>query len=253
MCTAFAEGKAHLKPEVAKFVGNKVFFEKPAKGNIARVDDSPVELDSVILCTGFKQWWPFLPDGLESHDHLDRLRHVFHPELPNVGFCGFARPVGFGAIPPLSEIQARWIALVASGKAVLPPRKEFLARVRQAKSDFLSVRKTPNQTLVFYPYFLSEVAHEMGVAPAMFPIFLRDPKLWYNLMWKPFTPHQFRLEGHGSCPELARDMIVNKITMPTTRQGPLARPNKILLGFFAIFFGMLSKVPILGEAFKPCI
>jgi dimethylaniline monooxygenase (N-oxide forming) len=230
-----------------------VYFEKPIKNNIAKVDDSPVEIDSVILCTGFTQWWPFLPEGFETHDHLDRLRHVFHPDLKNVGFCGFARPVGFGAIPPLSEIQARWIALVVSGKAQLPPRKEFLRRVQKTKSEFLSIRKTPNQCLVFYPYYLSEVAHEMGVAPAMLPILFKDPKLWYNLMWKPFTPHQFRLEGHGATPELARDMIMNKITMPTTRQGPLARPNKILLGIFAVVFGMLSKVPIVGRHFAPCV
>jgi len=217
------------------------------------VDDDPVEVDSVILCTGFIQWWPFLPEGLERHDHLDRYRHVFHPQLPNVGFCGFARPVGFGAIPPLSEIQARYIALVASGKARLPPKRQFMAQIHKTKAQFLTTRKTPNQCLVFYPYYLSEVGGEMGVCPGMFKILLTDPVLWYNLMFKPFTPHQFRLEGHGATPELARDMIVNKITMPSARTGPLARPNKVLLMTLAVFFGILSKIPIIGEHFAPCI
>jgi len=253
MCQAFAEKKAQLKPEVSHFDANKVYFEKPIKNNIAQVDDSPVEIDTVILCTGFCQSWPFAPTAFERSPHLDRYRLVFHPDLPNMAWVGFARPTGFGAIPPLAELQSRWVACVVSGKTPLPPVEEMKRITEQNKKAYLAIRETPNQTLVFFPYYTSEIAHQIGAAPAMLKMLLTDPKLWWNVMFKPFTPYQFRLEGHGAVPELAREMYMKKITMPTATKGPLARPNKVLLAIFAVVFGMISEIPIIGAQFRPCV
>jgi hypothetical protein len=48
---------------------------------------------------------------------------VFKPEVPNVFFVGLTQP--WGAIMPLSEIQAKWIASYLRGEYALPSGAEM--------------------------------------------------------------------------------------------------------------------------------
>ena len=52
-------------------------------------------------------------------------KHAFHPAYPDgsLSFIGWARPAT-GAIPAASELQARLLALLLSGKRELPPNLE---------------------------------------------------------------------------------------------------------------------------------
>ena len=54
------------------------------------------------------------------------FKHMFSPRWrERMAFIGFARP-GFGAIPPISELQARYWALLVAGKRVLPPHDTMI-------------------------------------------------------------------------------------------------------------------------------
>jgi len=253
MCKAFASGTAQLKPGVKRFTKTGVEFLIP-EPNVAGVDTSPVEIDAVVLCTGFTTVFPMLPDEFQDHSHLDRYRLVFHPDMDNVAFVGFVRPTGFGAIPPCSEMQARWVAQVVSGKVDLPPKKTMVETAQAIKKVYLATRLTPNQMLVFFPYYLAEVAYEFGVNPSGFKLFMESPKLWYNVMFGPYTSHQYRLFGPHAKPEIAKDMILNRITQTSSvKAGPLNRPPKPALIIASLVFGIISKIPITGKPFAPCV
>jgi dimethylaniline monooxygenase (N-oxide forming) len=53
---------------------------------------------------------------------------VVHPDVPGLYFVGLVQPLG--AIMPLAEAQAEWVADLVSGVAALPSREEMLAEVR---------------------------------------------------------------------------------------------------------------------------
>lgn len=253
MCKAFAAGTAHLKPEVEEFTATGCTFKTPVP-NTAGVDCSPVDLDAVVLCTGFTTKFPMLPAEFQEHEHLDRYRLVFHPDIEDCAFIGFVRPTGFGAIPPCAEMQARWTAQVVSGNVDLPPKDVMKSRAAVIKKKYLEVRLVKNQMLVFFPYYLAEIAYEYGVNPQGLKLFMtHGPKLWWRIMFGPYTSHQYRLFGPHAKPELAKEMILQKITYPTYTAGPLARPPPAILLFASFFFGIMSKIPITGKPFAPCV
>lgn len=71
--------------------------------------------DLVVLCTGYTQTFPFFdradnaPREYPVPQETD-VREIWKRDDPSVGFIGFVRP-SFGAIPPLSELQAQLWAL----------------------------------------------------------------------------------------------------------------------------------------------
>jgi len=256
MCKAFAAGTAFLKPGVKKFTADGCEFEplpKRFQMYCPDVDCSPVKLDAVILCTGFEQKFPFLPKGSEAHGHLDRYRLVFHPDLDDMAFVGFARPAGFGAIPPCAEIQARWMAQVVSGKALLPRKSEMLNTINIVKKDFKAVRKTPNQSLIFFPYYLAEIAREFGANPRMFNLFFSNPKLWYRVAFGMYNSTQYRLYGpHAKFEETAK-FLMERMPVPNVKDGPVSRPPVPVLLVLSVFFGVVAKVPYFGTPFVACV
>jgi len=256
MCKAFADGSAQLKPEVERFTEDGCTFKVP-QPNIAGVSSESVSLDKVILCTGFTTEFPMLPEKYREHEHLDRYRLVFHPGLENVAFIGFVRPTGFGAIPPCSEMQARWAAQVVSGKVDLPSKEFMMKHAASVKERYKKVRVTNNQMLVFFPYYLAEIAHQFGANPHMFKIFMTDPKLWLKIMWGPYTSHQYRLTGPHAKPDIAKEMILQKITYPVkgknVHNGPVVRVNRVMQFGLVYFFGVIGKIPYFGRPFAPCI
>jgi len=252
MCKAFAAGTAQLKPEVKTFTETGVIFGKPSD-KIEGINGDPVEIDSLILCTGFKTVYPFLPQEFREHQHLDRYRLVVHPGLDQVAFIGFARPTGFGAIPPCAEMQARWISQVVSGKVDLPSKKHMIETASVIKTNYLKVRKVPNQMLVFFPYYLAEIAHEFGVNPRPVQLFLKSPTLWFKVMFGVYNATQYRLNGPNADFEKASSHIVNNMPYPNPIHGPVKRPPIPILLASSIIFGIISKVPFLGQPFSACV
>lgn len=80
---------------------------------------------SVSLPRTHTRSFPFLeqwnaPLALEARNVRNLYKHCFHPEYrEEIVWAGFTRP-GVGAIPPISELVARYYALLVSGERTLP-------------------------------------------------------------------------------------------------------------------------------------
>jgi len=257
LCEAFAKGSG---PGGATLVtGIKTMTERgailEAKGDNPNAgDDQEIkDVDFVINSTGFNQVFPFLPEPYKEHKHLSRYRLVFHPELPHMAFVGFARPSGLGAIPPMAEMQARWMAAVVGERVDLPSKYNMKLMASKVKQLFYQVRKFHNESLVTYAYYAQSLAAQIGAQPHMFDILMKDPQFWWTLLWHPFTMQQFRLYGLNAKYDTAKDIIC-KISYPTEKgPTPLKRSNPVVMFLMAAVFGTLSQIPIVGEQFQPGI
>ncbi|KAK5995551.1 Monooxygenase ptmN [Cladobotryum mycophilum] len=76
-----------------------------------RINQTTVKPDVIIYATGYLQSFPFLNtadnEGRKAYPGAfdADVRQIWNSEDPTVGFIGFIRP-GFGAIPPLAEMQS---------------------------------------------------------------------------------------------------------------------------------------------------
>ncbi len=154
-------GRIRVKPNVEELRGDRVAF----------ADGSVEEVDEIIYATGYRISFPFLaPELLDPRDNEVRLyRHVVHPDLPGIFFIGLIQPLG--AIMPLAEQQAAWVAKLLCGQVALPDRETMERRI---DADLSAMRRryvtSPRHTIQvdFFPY-LAQLRKEIRrgkVAPA---------------------------------------------------------------------------------------
>ena len=112
-------GKVIPKPNIAELSGPRVVF----------TDGSEVDADTVIYCTGYSVTFPFLDkEVIDVVDNRVELFHqVFPPGVPNLAFVGLVQP--FGALMPVAEAQAAWVADHLAGAYRLPSRQVMLAEI----------------------------------------------------------------------------------------------------------------------------
>ncbi len=60
-------------------------------------------------------------------NHVNLYRRVVSPDHPGLYFVGLVQPIG--AIMPLAEEQAHWVADLISGDVDLPPRPEMRSQI----------------------------------------------------------------------------------------------------------------------------
>ncbi|WVZ62251.1 hypothetical protein U9M48_012017 [Paspalum notatum var. saurae] len=92
-----------------------------------------VAADTVIYCTGYTYSFPFLDTGGLVTVRDNRVgplyEHTFPPALaPSLSFVGVPMRV---FAPWFFEAQARWVALVLSGRAALPPEEDMMRAVQE--------------------------------------------------------------------------------------------------------------------------
>jgi len=194
---AMATGRCRRAPGIARFDGPQVVFD----------DGSSFAPDLVIFCTGFDTRIPFLDDALAT---APRYLHTVHPDVgPRLAFIGFLRPA-FGAIPPISELQARWFALLQSGRAALPPPAEMRQSIDEwtrFRAHFFRAVKGRLEHLVEHTPVCDELAERIGCKPTWRDI-RRESRLFQRkFMVGPFVPAQYRLVGPHARPEIARAVI----------------------------------------------
>jgi len=114
-------GDIAVRPNIDRFEGSKVFF----------VDGSAAEYDVVVYCTGYQVSFPFLDDRVvhTEDNHVDLYRRVVDPRNPGLYFVGLIQPLG--AVMPLAEAQAEWIADLVTGVATLPSTDEMNAQIAE--------------------------------------------------------------------------------------------------------------------------
>ncbi len=105
-----ANGSIGIRPNISELRGDRVGL----------VDGSEVAVDTLVYATGYRISFPFLAPGIidTAENRVGLYRHVVPPDRPGLFYIGLIQPIG--AIMPLAEIQARWVAGVLTGEFRLP-------------------------------------------------------------------------------------------------------------------------------------
>ena len=95
-----------------------------------------------------------------SDNDLPLWKRTVHPDLPGLYFLGLLQPIG--AVMPLAEAQAAWIAETLSGAYVPPPepvvRRQMAAdHARDTRQFYASPRHTME---VDFDHYLWDLARE---------------------------------------------------------------------------------------------
>ena len=103
--------------ELSCIEGNTVIFD----------DHSTLEVDAIVFCTGYEE--SSIPNNwikdVEISDVRQLYKHAFHIDLGRrIAFFGWGRPRQ-GGVPVLSELLARYFALLRSGERELPAKSEM--------------------------------------------------------------------------------------------------------------------------------
>jgi dimethylaniline monooxygenase (N-oxide forming) len=119
LLTRLGHGDLAVKPNIDRFEGSKVFF----------VDGTAVEADVVVYATGYKVAFPFLDESVvrAEDNHIDLYRRVVSPDHPGLYFVGLIQPLG--AVMPLAEQQAHWVADLITGDVTLPSVAQMRAQI----------------------------------------------------------------------------------------------------------------------------
>jgi cation diffusion facilitator CzcD-associated flavoprotein CzcO len=146
-------GDIEVKPNIDRFAGGRT---------VRFVDDSEEEIDLVVYCTGYKVSFPFFDKGLVAaeENRLPLYRRVVSVEHPGLYFIGLIQPLG--AIMPLAEAQAEWVADLLAGRGTLPApgemRSEISAAEKKMKKRYVASKRHTIQ-VDFQPY-LREIRRE---------------------------------------------------------------------------------------------
>lgn len=138
-------GNLGIKPNVQELCGDSVKF----------VDGSVEKIDVIVWCTGYNISFPFLESQIIDplNNEVSLYQQVVHPDQPGLYFIGLVQP--WGAIMPLAEAQAKWVADVLTGQSGLPPRDEMLAEIQRHQAEIIKrYTKSARHTIQvdFFPY-----------------------------------------------------------------------------------------------------
>ena len=140
-----AHGGLTTKPNVQRLAGRKVVF----------TDGSEEEIDTIILATGYKITFPFLDEAYfsVSENDVGLYRKVISPDHPDLFFIGLIQPLG--AIMPLAEQQAKWVAELLTGDGALPDRPTMVREIQKEKEEIeRRYVRSPRHTIQvdYFPY-----------------------------------------------------------------------------------------------------
>jgi dimethylaniline monooxygenase (N-oxide forming) len=229
---ALADGRCRRAPAIARFEGPRVMFE----------DNSSFTPDLVIFCTGFETRMPFLEDAIAA---APRFLHTFNPEVgASLGFIGYLRPA-FGAIPPLAELQARWFALVQSGRLNLPSKIEMgrtIEEWKRSRAHIFRAVKGRLDHLVDYTSCCDELASLVGCKPAWRDVRRESRRFRQRFIAGPFVAAQYRMVGPHADPELARGVIENL---------PMVHPWPYFLNLYLRWTLSRALYRLAGPAYAP--
>ena len=147
LLSRLGHGDIEVKPNIERFAGGRT---------VRFADGSEEEIDLVVYCTGYKISFPFFDEELISaaDNRLQLYRRVVSVEHPGLYFLGFVQPLG--AIMPIAEAQAEWVADLLAGNGTLPPPGEMRAEISSSESKMRKryvASKRHTIQVDFHPYF----------------------------------------------------------------------------------------------------
>jgi dimethylaniline monooxygenase (N-oxide forming) len=153
LLSRLGHGDIEVKPNIDRFAGGRT---------VRFADGSEEEIDFVVYCTGYKITFPFFDEKLidAAENRLPLYRRVASVEHPGLYFIGFIQPLG--AIMPLAEAQAEWVADLLSGQGTLPSpvdMREAIAETEQKMRKRYVASKRHTIQVDFQPY-LRELRRE---------------------------------------------------------------------------------------------
>ncbi len=123
LLSLIGHGRIEIRPGIAHLAGERVRF----------VDGREDTIDTIICATGYQIATPFLDEAVFSapNNEVRLFEYVIHPEYPRLFFLGLVQP--WGAVAPLAEEQARWIAKLLDGECKLPSRQAMTWAMDRAR------------------------------------------------------------------------------------------------------------------------
>ena len=199
--------------EISSYHRSEFEFQDPSLERLAGIE-------AVVFCTGYRAVTPFPVNGVCSEQRpRDLFCHMFDKDYgDSLAWIGFARPA-FGSQFPVMEMQARYFALLASGKMALPTAsfmREDVYSTQQRNLKQFEKQAVSKPTLVDYHHYMDGVAALIGCKPPLFRYVLTNPLLWLKLVYGPTQASQYRLVGPGAKPEMARHILEVVPTAPVT-------------------------------------
>ena len=159
LLSRLGHGDVAVKPNIERFAGGRT---------VRFADGSEEEVDLVVYCTGYKVTFPFLDEEVVSanDNRLPLYRRVVSVERPGLYFIGLIQPLG--AIMPLAEAQAEWVADLLGGRGTLPAPQEMRAQIASSEAKMRKryvASKRHTIQVDFQPY-LREIRRERKRAAA---------------------------------------------------------------------------------------
>jgi cation diffusion facilitator CzcD-associated flavoprotein CzcO len=107
---ALRHGRVVTRPGIERYAGHTVHF----------VDGTQDEFDAIVMGTGFRIGFPFLPERFAFWDmaRTPLYLNMMHPTIPSLFFIGLFQPIS--CIWRLADYQARIAALQISGRLSRP-------------------------------------------------------------------------------------------------------------------------------------
>ncbi|KAM9685473.1 dimethylaniline monooxygenase [N-oxide-forming] 4-like [Trichechus inunguis] len=184
-------GSVTMKTSVKEFTETSALFE-----------DGTVEenIDVVIFTTGYTFSFPFLEEPLKSlcSKKLFLYKKVFPSNLEKATLAIIGLISLKGSILSGTELQARWATRVFKGLCKLPPSQKLMADATK-KEQLIKrnvIKDNSEDKLDYIPY-LDDLAACIGTKPNVPLLFLKDPRLAWEVFFGPCTPYQYRLMGPG--------------------------------------------------------
>jgi|GEM_PF-681553 len=208
-------GKIEVNDQgIERIEGRRVFFK----------DGASAEFDTMVLSTGFVHDLAALGEDIKVKDNNVRnlYKHAFDADHGGrVAWIGFVRPYA-GGIPICAEMQARYFALLCSGKLRLPSDvRERIATEKTWEETAVSLSPAATETVPSQTLFLDSIAKEIGCLMSIGQL-IRHPSLFVRHWFYSFNQSCYRLVGPHSMPEEAmKEFLSNKA-------GPLSGSIPIL-------------------------
>lgn len=211
----------HLAPWPKQFhQSGLVEFVDNGRIEYRRMRDQHIRPDIVVLCTGYRQEFPFLvgqSDPPYPKPAASNVRQIWDNSEPSISFIGFVRP-SLGAIPPLAEMQAQlWITHLLARHKIPSP-------LRQEDEPHYQLRSVPGARIKYgvdHETYTYQLALDIDAAPGLADV-VSHGSLKLLLIWALGANFntKFRLRGPWKW-EGAAVLLVSDEFWATIRRRPI--------------------------------